>query len=62
MNYENINNSNLDGMSFASFCQSRAVLIGSMYFKLWDVMTETIFSLTEILLLGLATYQHNHNK
>ena len=25
MNYENINNSNLDGMSLASFCQSRAV-------------------------------------
>ena len=26
VNYENINNSNLDGMSLASFCQSRAVL------------------------------------
>ena len=26
MKYENINNSNLDGMSLASFCQSRAVL------------------------------------
>ena len=26
MNHENINNSNLDGMSLASFCQSRAVL------------------------------------
>ena len=25
VNYENINNSNLDGMSLASFCQSRAV-------------------------------------
>ena len=24
VNYENINNSNLDGMSLASFCQSRA--------------------------------------
>ena len=27
VNYENINNSNLDGMSLASFCQSRAVFI-----------------------------------
>ena len=26
VNYENINNSNLEGMSLASFCQSRAVL------------------------------------
>ena len=26
VNYENINNSNLDGMSLASFCQSRAAL------------------------------------
>ena len=28
VNYENINNSNLDGMSLASFCQSRAALFG----------------------------------
>ena len=27
VNYENINNSNFDGMSLASFCQSRAELI-----------------------------------
>ena len=30
MNYENINNSNLDGMSLASFCQSRAVLLSHL--------------------------------
>ena len=30
VNYENINNSNLDGMSLASFCQSRAVLPAPM--------------------------------
>ena len=28
VNYENISNSNLDGMSLASFCQSRAELLG----------------------------------
>ena len=30
VNYENINNSNLDGMSLASFCQSRAALLSSI--------------------------------
>ena len=32
VNYENINNSNLDGMSLASFCQSRAV-----YVRQWGI-------------------------
>ena len=35
VNYENINNSNLDGMSLASFCQSRAVLWKPIYFWNW---------------------------
>ena len=34
VNYENINNSNLDRMSLASFCQSRAV-----YSKTREVMS-----------------------
>ena len=33
VNYENINNSNLDGMSLASFCQSRAVYIPIQFGK-----------------------------
>ena len=33
VNYENINNSNLDGMSLASFCQSRAELCRQDYIK-----------------------------
>ena len=31
VNYENINNSNLDGMSLASFCQSRAALFNNVF-------------------------------
>ena len=31
VNYENINNSNLDGMSLASFCQSRAVFLDCIH-------------------------------
>ena len=34
MKYENTNNSNLDGMSLASFCQSRAVYSG---WGLWEM-------------------------
>ena len=40
VNYENINNSNLDGMSLASFCQSRAQLASLLSF-LFLVMGST---------------------
>ena len=51
VNYENINNSNLDGMSLASFCQSRAVLY----------LYESLFITVEILLLDyLKNPIHNH--
>ena len=32
--YKHINNSDLDGMSLASFCQSRAVLLPQMTIKM----------------------------
>ena len=37
VNYENINNSNLDGMSLASFCQSRAAY-SSLYCEITEFM------------------------
>ena len=36
MNYEYINNSNLDGMSLASFCQSRAVI--HVILEIWMIL------------------------
>ena len=39
VNYENINNSNLDGMSLASFCQSRAVNTCTFLCKLSSLCT-----------------------
>ena len=34
--YKNINNSDLDGMSLASFCQSRAAVLGNMFTHEWS--------------------------
>ena len=42
VNYENINNSNLDGMSLASFCQSRAVLLRCLTMQMSSVPINTI--------------------
>ena len=56
VNYENINNSNLDGMSLASFCQSRAV----RYTHLWqDVVWAYFCVLPSYLPLSPMTKQQH---
>ena len=46
VNYENINNSYLDGMSLASFCQSRAELILCMHSTMVHVIVTVSLSLS----------------